>query len=40
MANLAFCGARWRVRRRLAPAMRPALERRAAARRLDTRAMP
>jgi hypothetical protein len=37
VANLAFCGARWRVRRRLAPAMRPALE--AAARaRLDTRA--
>ena len=41
MANLAFSGARWRVRRRLAPAMRPALEAgAAAARRLDTRAMP
>ena len=26
MANLAFSGARWRVRRRLAPAMRPALD--------------
>ena len=25
VANLAFSGARWRVRRRLAPAMRPAL---------------
>ena len=40
MANLAFSGAR-RVRRRLAPAMRPALDAgAAAARRLDTRAMP
>jgi hypothetical protein len=26
VANLAFSGARWRVRRRLAPAMRPALD--------------
>jgi hypothetical protein len=26
VANLAFSGASWRVRRRLAPAMRPALE--------------
>jgi hypothetical protein len=41
VANLAFSGARWRVRRRLAPAMRPALDTGAvAARRLDTRAMP
>src|SRR3954471_4133758 len=41
VANLAFCGARWRVRRRLAAAMRPALDAgAAAARRLDTRAMP
>ena len=41
VANLAFSGARWRVRRRLAPAMRPALDAGAAmARRLDTRAMP
>jgi len=41
VANLAFSGARWRVRRRLAPAMRPALGAgAAAARRLDTRAMP
>jgi hypothetical protein len=41
VANLAFSGARWRVRRRLAPAMRPALDAgAAAARRLDTRAMP
>jgi hypothetical protein len=37
VANLAFSGARWRVRRRLDAAMRPALD---AARRLDTRAMP
>jgi hypothetical protein len=37
VANLAFSGARWRVRRRLAPAMRPALDAgAAAARRLDT----
>jgi hypothetical protein len=27
VANLAFSGARWRVRRRMAPAMRPALDR-------------
>jgi hypothetical protein len=27
VANLAFCGARWRVRRRLAPGLRPALDR-------------
>jgi hypothetical protein len=41
VANLAFSGARFRVRRRLAPAMRPALDAgAAAARRLDTRAMP
>jgi hypothetical protein len=41
VANLAFSGARWRVRRRLAPAMRPALEVGAvAAKALDTRAMP
>jgi hypothetical protein len=41
VANIAFSGARWRVRRRLAPAMRPALDAGAvAARRLDTRAMP
>jgi hypothetical protein len=41
VANLAFSGARWRVRRRLTAAMRPALDAGvAAARRLDTRAMP
>ena len=41
VANLAFSGARWRVRRRLAAAMRPALDAgAAAARRLDTRARP
>ena len=41
VANLAFSGARWRVRRRLAPIMRPALDAGAAAARvLDTRAMP
>jgi hypothetical protein len=41
VANLAFSGARWRVRRRLAPAMRPALDAgAAAARSLDTRAIP
>jgi hypothetical protein len=41
VANLAFSGARWRVRRRLAAVMRPALGAgAAAARRLDTRAMP
>jgi hypothetical protein len=41
VANLAFSGARWRVRRRLAAPMRPALDAgAAAARRLDTRAMP
>ena len=41
VANLAFSGARWRVRRRLAAAMRPALDAgTAAARLLDTRAMP
>jgi hypothetical protein len=41
VANLAFSGARWRVRRRLARTMRPALDAGvAAARRLDTRAMP
>ena len=32
VANLAFSGARWRVRRRLAPAMRPALDAAAASR--------
>ncbi len=36
VANLAFSGARWRLRRRLGPAMRPAL--RAAATTQDTRA--
>jgi hypothetical protein len=41
VANLAFSGARWRVRRRLAPVLRPALEAAAAsAQRLDSRAMP
>jgi hypothetical protein len=41
VANLAFSGARWRVRRRLAAVMRPALDAGAgAARRQDTRAMP
>jgi hypothetical protein len=42
VANLAFSGARWRVRRRLAPIMRPALDAGAAAARglVDTRAMP
>jgi hypothetical protein len=41
VANLAFSGARWRMRRRLAAVMRPALEAgAAAARSLDTRAMP
>jgi hypothetical protein len=40
VANLAFSGARWRVRRRLAPAARGALDAGwAAARGLDTRAM-
>jgi hypothetical protein len=37
VANLAFSGAHWRVRRRLDAAMRPALD---AARRLDRRATP
>lgn len=36
VANQAFCGARWRVRRRLAPALRPALDQAARAL-LDTR---
>jgi hypothetical protein len=41
VANLAFSGARWRVRRRLHPAMRPALDAGvAAARALDSRATP
>jgi hypothetical protein len=41
VANLAFSGARWRVRRRLDRAMRPALDAgAAAARALDTRATP
>jgi hypothetical protein len=41
VANLAFSGAHWRVRRRLAAAMRPAVDAgAAAARRLDTRATP
>jgi hypothetical protein len=41
VANLAFSGARWRVRRRLAPDMRPALDAgAAAARALDPRATP
>jgi hypothetical protein len=30
VANLSFSGARWRVRRRVAPAMRPALDAAAA----------
>jgi hypothetical protein len=30
VANLSFSGARWRLRRRLAPAMRPALDAAAA----------
>jgi hypothetical protein len=37
VSNLAFSGARWRVRRRLDAAMRPALD---AARRMDRRATP
>jgi hypothetical protein len=37
VANLAFSGARWRVRRRMDRAMRPALD---AARTLDSRATP
>ena len=36
VANLAFSGARWRVRRRLAPTMRPALDAATAAAQLDT----
>jgi hypothetical protein len=41
VANLAFSGSRWRVRRRLDKEMRPALDAAAAAARaLDTRAMP
>jgi hypothetical protein len=41
VANLAFSGAHWRVRRRLARTMRPALDTAAAAaRRLDPVAMP
>jgi hypothetical protein len=41
VANLAFSGARWRVRRRLASAMRPALDAgSAAARQMDKGAMP
>jgi hypothetical protein len=41
VANLAFSGARWRVRRRLAPTMRPALDAgAAAARQMDKGAMP
>lgn len=36
VANRAFCGARWRVRRRVAPGLRPALDR-AARELLDTR---
>jgi hypothetical protein len=40
VANLAFSGARWRVRRRLAPAARTALDAGCdAARGMDTRAM-
>jgi hypothetical protein len=40
VANLAFSGARWRVRRRLPRALRPALDAAAdAARALDRRAM-
>jgi hypothetical protein len=41
VANLAFSGARWRVRRRLAPEMRPALDAGAtAAKQIDKGAMP
>jgi hypothetical protein len=41
VANLAFSGARWRVRRRLAPAMRPALDAAVkVAKALDTRSTP
>jgi hypothetical protein len=41
VANLAFSGARWRVRRRLAPTMRAALDAgAAAARQMDKGAMP
>jgi hypothetical protein len=41
VANLTFSGARWRLRRRLAAVVRPALDAGvAAARRMDTRAMP
>jgi hypothetical protein len=41
VANLAFSGARWRVRRRLAAAMRPALDAGAgAARQIDKGARP
>jgi hypothetical protein len=41
VANLAFSGARWRVRRRLAPTMRPALDAGiAAARQIDKESMP
>jgi hypothetical protein len=41
VANLAFSGASWRVRRRMAKVLRPALDAgAAAARTLDTRAMP
>ena len=40
VANLAFSGARWRVRRRLHPTLRPALDAAArSARGLDRRAM-
>jgi hypothetical protein len=38
VANLAFSGARWRVRRRLAAGQRPALDAAVAAARLDRRA--
>jgi hypothetical protein len=38
VANHAFAGARWRVRRRLAPAMRPALDAAARIDRVDSRA--
>jgi hypothetical protein len=38
VANLAFSGARWRVRRRMPPAMRPALDAAAALDRMSKRA--
>jgi hypothetical protein len=40
VANLAFSGARWRVRRRLAPEMRPAVDAAAEAARQPTMVIP